>query len=46
MRSGVGLPFDKVSVGCFAVLLLFNMSRMKNRSMWDSGVDVGALLNC
>lgn len=36
MRSGVGPPFDKVSVGCFAVLLLFNMSRMKNGSMWDS----------
>ena len=36
MRSGVSPPFDKVSVGCFAVLLLFNMSRMKNRSMWGS----------
>jgi len=36
MRSGGSPPFDKMSIGCFAVLLLFDMSRMKNRSMWDS----------
>lgn len=34
--SGGSSPFDKMSIGCFAVLLLFDMSRMKDRSMWDS----------
>ena len=33
MRSGGSPPFDKMSIGCFAVLSLFDMSRMKNRSV-------------
>jgi len=36
MRSGDSPPFAMMSIGCFPVLLLFDMSRMKNGGVWGS----------